>query len=543
MATATWNVRTSLIPLIGLLVFAGMVSGAGPAWAQLDCPLPEGVTPPAAPRVTAQQVEDGSASLTDFALAARDRFSDFQGTVTQQQLAYVRCLVRQEGSPWRSGSTYLVRLTPDGRVYGHSKDMSLSGRRLTPAIYGAILDAVGIDPAAMTDPAAFLAALTTAAAGDGGPFNVPAVPGASGYATAYFAVDVQRPNLLVVGFDVGEPHLVPISAEAIDYADPPITAEEVVDRATLKAFVTAGGEYFIDFLESGDLAAAAKARIGLRDADGPWRHGPTYLAIMELASRQILFHGAFPDRFELRQGGIARDVATGELVVDQLIAAAESGPEGGFWLYHFDSPADDTDSADIPKLGYARVFTTRFALPDGSTVSTDLIVNSGFYLTSDSEFVQRLLEALEDGQTSMTFGITTLQEGDVVAGDAVAVSVVSAPTDTVHFAYRLAGLPEAGYTYLGAATNRQAVASFAWDTLDLRDDDYELAAFYTEDDGYSVIYDAVQVNVDNVGDGGCAALPLLPGGRVDPVLPALVGLVLAYLMLGRRWRLRHAEAG
>ena len=540
MATATWNVRTSLIPLIGLLVLAGMVSGAGPAWAQLDCPLPEGVTPPAAPRVTAQQVEDGSASLTDFALAARDRFSDFQGTVTQQQLAYVRCLVRQEGSPWRSGSTYLVRLTPDGRVYGHSKDMSLSGRRLTPAIYGAILDAVGIAPAAMTSPAAFLAVLAAAVAGDGGPFNVPAVPGAFGYATAYFAVDVQRPNLLVVGFDVGEPHLVPIRDENIDYGDPPITAQEVVDRATLKAFVTAGGEYFIEFLESGDLAAAAKARIGLRDADGPWRHGPTYLAIMELASRQILFHGAFPDRFELRQGGIARDVATGELVVEQLIAAAESGPEGGFWLYHFDSPADDTDSADIPKLGYARVFTTRFPLPDGSTVSTNLIVNSGFYLTSDSVFVQRLLEALEDGQTSMTFGITTLQEGDVVAGDAVAVSVTGAPTDTVHFAYRLAGLPEAAYTYLGAAANREGVASFDWDTLDLRDDDYELAGFYTEDDGYSVIYDAVQVNVDNVGDGGCAALPLLPGGRVDPVLPALVGLALAYLMWRRQRPNRQA---
>ena len=546
MATATSKGRTSWIPVIGLLLLAGMTCGAGPAWAQLDCPLPEDVAPPAAPRVTAQQVEDGSASLTDFALAARDRFSDFQGTVTQQQLAYVRCLVRQEGSPWRSGSIYLVRLTPDGRVYGHSKDMSLSGRRLAPVIYGAILDAVGIDLAAVTDPAAFLAALAAAAAGDGGPFDVPAVPGASGYATAYFAVDVQRPNLLVVGFDVGEPHLVPISDENIDYGDPPITAEEVVDRATLKAFVTAGGEYFIDFLESGDLAAAAKARIGLRDADGPWRHGPTYLAIMELASRQILFHGAFPDRFELRQGGIARDVATGELVVEQLIAAAESGPEGGFWLYHFDSPADDTDSVDIPKVGYARVFTTRFALPDGSIVSTDLVVNSGFYLTPDGVFVRRLLEALADGQTSILFGITTPEDGDVVSGDAVAVSVMGAPTDTVHFAYRLAGLPDEPFTYAGAAANREAMASFAWDTLDLPDDDYELAALYTEDDGYSVIYDRIEVSVDNVGDGGgggCAAVPVLPGEPVDPTPMVLVGLALVYLALGRRRAMRQAAMG
>ena len=399
----------------------------------------------------------------------------------------------------------------------------------------------------MTDPTAFLAALTAAAAGDGGLFSVPAVPGASGYATAYFAVDLRRPNVLVVGFDLGESHLVPISDEDIDYGDPPLTAEDVVDRATLKAFVTAGGAYFIDFLESGELGAAAKARIALRDADGPWRHGPVYLAITERASEQILFHGAFPGRFELRQGGIARDVATGELVFEQLIAAAESGPEGGFWLYHFDSPADDTDSADIPKVGYARVFTTRFPLPDGSTVSSDLIVNSGFYLTSDGVFVRRLLEALGDGQTSIMFGMTTPGDGDVVAGDTVAVSVEGAPTDTVHFACRLAGLAQEPFAYLGAATNRGAVASFAWDTLGLPDDDYELVALYTEDDGTSVIYDSIEVSVDNVGGGGggCVAAPVLPGGGgpLDPTLPALVGLVSAWLMLGRRRPMRQVAAG
>ena len=135
------------------------------------------------------------------------------------------------------------------------------------------------------------------------------------------------------------------------------------------------------------------------------------------------------------------------------------------------------------------------------------------------------------------FGITAPEDGDVVA-----ISVNGAPTNTVHFAYRLAGLPEEEFIYLGAATNRRGVASFAWDTLDLPDDDYELVALYTEDEGDSVIYDAIEVNVDNVGDGGCAAVPLLPGGGgpLDPTLPALVGLVLAYLMSGRRRPVRRA---
>jgi len=548
MATATWKARKSLIPVIGLLALAGMACSAGQAWAQLECPLPEGVTPPAPPRVTAQEVEDGSASLADFALAAKEQYVNAsQGITTVRQAAYTACLVRQEGSPWRSGSTYLVQLTPDGRVFIHAEDMSLSGRQLKPAIYGAVLHALGISPAALADPAAAFAAFAAAAAGDGGPFNVAVLPDASGYANVYVSVNLQVPILLLAGIDLGEPHLVPVSDEDIDYGDPATTAEHVVDRETLKAFVTAAGEYVIGLLDSEDLAAASKARIALRDSNGPWKHDPVYVAVMERASRLIVFHGAFPDRFEFRRGGIARDAATGELVVEQLIRAAESGPQGGFWLYHFDNPADDTDSAETPKVGYARIFTRYGSLPDGTIVPTDYIVNSGFYLTPGGEFVRRLLGALAEGQTSIMFGITTLAEGDAVSGDAVAVSVMGAPTDTVHFAYRLGGLAEEPYTYLGAATNRETMASFAWDTLGLPDDDYELVALYTEDDGYSVIYDAIGVSVDNVGGGGggCVAAPVLPGGGgpLDPTLPALVGLVSAWLMLGRRCPRRQAAPG
>ena len=365
----------------------------------------------------------------------------------------------------------------------------------------------GNQPGLPDRPAAAQAAFAAAAAGDGGPFNLPDVPGASGYATVYFSADLQRPLVLLAGFEISESHLVPISDEALDYGDPSITADDVVDRASLKGFVTAAGEYFIEFLESGNLASSSKARIALRDPNGPWRHGPVYIGIMERASKLILFHGGDPDRFELRYGGIARDIATGELVVDQLIAAAESGPEGGFWQYYFDNPADDTDSAEVPKVGYARVFAAHIPFPNGSTVPADFIINSGFYLTPDSVFAQRILRALEEGQLSIMFGITAPDVGGAVSGDAVTVSVEGAPTDTVRFAYRLAGLP---------------------------DDDYELDALYTEDDGYTVIYDNIEVNVDNVGDGGCATLPVLPGGPVYPTLPTAVGLALAYLIFGRR---------
>ena len=525
MATATWKVRASLIPMIGLLVLAGMASGAGSALAQLDCPLPAGMTPPADPRVTAQQVEDGSASLADFALATRHQFvSEPAG-----QLSNVGCLVRQDGTAWHSGLTYLVQLTPhDGRVVVHAKDMSLSGRQLKPSIHQAVMRALGIRPADWNHPA-----VLNSAAGEGGEFRVADIPGAAGYASAYFLRSLGQPLVLVAGFDLGLSH---VTEEEIVHLQPAVTAEDVVDRATLKEFVTDAGERFIDLMETGDLSAALKARVAFRDPDGPWIHGPVYLSMMRRDTRLIMFHGAFPDRFELRRGGISRDVATGELIVEQLVAAAESSPEGGFWLYRFDNPADDTDSDEVPKVGYARVITGEIPLPDGSKVSTDFIINSGLYLTSDSVLVQRILAALEEGQTSILFGITTPEDGDVVAGDAVAVTVTGAPTDTVHFAYRLAGLPEEPLTYAGAATNREAMSSFVWDTLDLPDDDYEFVALYTEDDGYSVIYDAIEVSVDNIGDGGggCAAAPVLPGGPVDPTSMILVVLALAYLTLGRR---------
>ncbi len=392
---------TLLILASGLLVLAGVLSAVRPALAQtpLDCPLPDGVIfltglllagvlsavrpalvqTPLDPPVTAQQVEDGSASLMDFTLAVRDQFS--QGTTTPSPLAlYAGCLIRQEGSVYRSGSTYLIQLRFDGRVFVHAKDMSLSGRQLRPAIYGAILDALGISRAALTDPAAAQTALVDAATGDGGPFDVPGIPGASGHAAVYVSAKFGSPVVLLAGFDLNASHLV---EEDIVHIEPAVTAREVVDRASLKAFVTQAGEFFLALAQqqNGDML---KAKNALRDPNGPWRHGPVYVGVVNRATNLILFHGGFPDRFELRQAGISVDIATGELIFDQLIRAAESDPEeGGFWEYYFDNPADAFDSAEVPKVGYARIFTGSFRRRDGSEFPISFIVNSGFYLDSD----------------------------------------------------------------------------------------------------------------------------------------------------------------
>ncbi|MDE2845624.1 MAG: hypothetical protein OXO51_02835 [Gemmatimonadota bacterium] len=375
----------------GSVVSADFIIGSGlygraPVTVAPDpCPLPDGVAPPPDPSVTAQQVEDGSASLRDFTLAARERLNVERG---QGLYLYNLCLIRQEGGPYRSGSTYLVQLTPDRRVYVHAKQMALSGRRLKASIYTAILTSLGVTPADLaklgsTDPAIrgpALAALNNLlsqepdGAFDGTRFGA---PGASGHAGSYFSEHLGVPTVLLAGFDLNETHL---DEEVIDYGDPAITASEVVDRETLKAFVGEAGRYYLNLFQTEGRASSTRSRVALRDPNGPWRHGSVYLYVLDLTSNTILVHGAFPDRFELRPlVATVRDVVTGELILPQVIEAAKSNPDGGFVEYYFDDPSDDTDSADVPKVGYARRFTGELPRPDGSVLPIDVIIGSGFY--------------------------------------------------------------------------------------------------------------------------------------------------------------------
>ena len=436
MNTATWKIRISLFCVVGLLALAGVFSDARLALAQSQeaCPLPAGGTAIAPPDVTAQQVENGTGSLMDFALGARARFLEQAGRGAGQS-QYLACLIREDDGGWRSGSTYLVTLTIDGRVYVHAKDMSLSGRKLKPVIYGAILGALRIDPAELANRATALAAFNAAEAHDGGPFNI---PGASGYASVYPSLRYRAPIVMLAGFDLNETHLVPFGAEDIDYGDPAVTAADVVDRATLKDFVTQAGNHFIELVKTGDPADVSKARTAMRDPNGPWRHGSVYIYVLNLKSKTILFHAAFPDRFENRPlTPTVRDAVTGEFILLQVIEAAKSSPEGGFVEYYFDDPTDDTDSADIPKVGYARKFDRQIPRRDGSTAELSFVVGSGFYGSASQEVAEGGDAVIESVLPQVMRAIT------VSTLDAVSGRIERAISDTA---------PAAGFSFGGAST-------------------------------------------------------------------------------------------
>lgn len=105
-----------------------------------------------------------------------------------------------------------------------------------------------------------------------------------------------------------------------------VSASQVVDRATLKAFVEAGRVYMESRRTVTDIAR-------LRDifrAEGKWKAGDTYLIIMT-QSGNILIHGDDPT-VENRDISATKD-EDGRLVGEGLLEAASQG--GGFVDYRW----------------------------------------------------------------------------------------------------------------------------------------------------------------------------------------------------------------
>ena len=219
--------KLALVAFFGCIVgLASVFSAAQPAFAQSaqECPRPAGVAdnPLATPSPTASEVVAGTGSLSDFALAARDYLNSI---VTPDELGYAGCITRNEG-PWKSGPIYLSAVSLDGRVFYNTNDMATGGRKLSDQVYGAILAALGFDvrnPAGL--PGEFATVLAT------GMFPNPNggyVPGVGGYAVGY---GTTIPYILLAGLDVNNSIL---SEETLPTGDPVVTAQQVVDRRTLK---------------------------------------------------------------------------------------------------------------------------------------------------------------------------------------------------------------------------------------------------------------------------------------------------------------------
>ena len=187
----------------------------------------------------------------------------------------------------------------------------------------------------------------------------------------------------------------------------------MVDRDTLKAFVNGAIEHFGNLLATGGIGALTRSRAVFRDERGPWREGSVYLFTLDVTG-YVWFHGAFPHQFEFVVArGRYIDAVTGDPIFPKIIQAAQSSPDGAFVEYHFDDPADDSDSADIPKTAFVRQHTyPGFPLP--------FIFGSGFYTRTGppdtmTQFVPVVLDLRGKNNSHFTSELALTNRGSAAA--------------------------------------------------------------------------------------------------------------------------------
>ncbi len=148
-----------------------------------------------------------------------------------------------------------------------------------------------------------------------------------------------------------------------------ITAKDVVDKKTLKAFVEAAKEYAKSYPFPEDIEAE------FRQEEGRWKHESIYL-VLGNSDGVILFHAANPALEG--QNLIDLEDPNGVKYTQELIDASAAG--GGFVEYYFDNPAIDEngdgelvgDPIGSPKISYAIPIT------DPET-GMEFTLLSGFY--------------------------------------------------------------------------------------------------------------------------------------------------------------------
>ncbi len=166
-------------------------------------------------------------------------------------------------------------------------------------------------------------------------------------------------TVLILGLASLLPAVHPAMAQ--DPERPKVTASEVVDRETLKAFVEGGKEY-LEGVRT--LTETAKLRDIFR-AEEDWKSGSTFLVIL-IKNGAVLLHGGDPTIDNEYLIDVEDD--KGKKVVQELLAAADRG--GDFVEYYWDDPAVEGDAN--PKVSYAVGYTSGLS-------GTNLVLVGGYY--------------------------------------------------------------------------------------------------------------------------------------------------------------------
>ena len=332
--------RLTVVLILGLI---GLFAASNAAIAQ-------------SPETTASEVVDRE-TLQAFVEGAKART---ESITDPNDLAPFLISLATEGD-WKHGNTYLIVLYLDGTVAFHANDADARGKNLYD-----IVDDRGNK---------VVQALIAAASAGGGfveyYWDDPAVEGDEDTPKIAYALQLTGvtgvPTAVIGGYyqDVSQASFASIDLSLIPI--PEITAADVVDRETLKAFVHSSLEAFLAGMEELGVELLLQNRHIFREEGGPWKKGSVYIFVFSTEG-YVLFHGTDPS-LEFNTSDLDKTDVNGVKYLRNLIEVAKEG--GGFTQYNFDDPAIEGDEdTGSPKVSYAELITFQ---------DQEFVVGAGLY--------------------------------------------------------------------------------------------------------------------------------------------------------------------
>lgn len=308
--------------------------------------------------VTASEVVDRE-TLKAFVEGAKDSLENAANFAEVSRLIEA---FRIEGD-WKAGSMYLVVLTPEGLVQFHGGDVTFEDKNVLD-----LEDARGVK---------VVQEMLAAAAGGGGfvayYWDDPAVEGDADSPKLTYAVPVTIRGLefiVAAGFYM-DLSGVDVEPNIFDILE--VTARDVVDKETLKAFVE-GLRVLVPIIEEKGYPYLATVQAAIRTEGEDFKYGSIYIFVID-TSGVLIFHGT-ADPSSYGENMIDVEDVNGVKIVQEIIATATAG--GGFVKYYWDNPAVEGDEdTQSPKQSYViplNIFGQVF------------IVGAGIYLESDTAF-------------------------------------------------------------------------------------------------------------------------------------------------------------
>ena len=188
------------------------------------------------------------------------------------------------------------------------------------------------------------------------------------YAVNYTSGIAGTTVVLIGGYyqDVSHASATPFDPSLIP--PPDVTAADVVDRETLKAFVQGTGNRYLKAIEQVGLDILQQNQDLFREEGGPYRQGSVYFFVFT-TDGYVYFHGADRSVEHRFVSSLDREDINGVKFIREIINVAKAG--GGYVEYYFDDPAVEGDE-DIgsPKVSYAELVVFR---------GGEYIVGAGFY--------------------------------------------------------------------------------------------------------------------------------------------------------------------